>query len=743
VPVVDGVSFSIEKGETLGIVGESGSGKTMAALSVMRLLANTSARVVDGEVCFEGEDLLAKSEPEMRTIRGNRIAMIYQEPMSSLNPVFTIGQQIMEAILLHQRVSRRVARDNAVSLLRTVGIAAPEARLDFYPHQLSGGMRQRVMIAMALSCNPTLLIADEPTTALDVTVQAEILDLLRRLKQDFGMAMMLITHDLGIVAEAVNRVVVMYSGRIVETAPTETLFRNPQHPYSVGLLSSIPRLDEDRERLNAIDGTVPNPGDPPPGCRFHPRCVFARDICRRLEPPLLDVEASHLVRCWRNTDFQPDCTAGWTTRFDTPDQPTPRDHLPAAAAAGRGTEGTSELLRVSDLVKHFPTPGGWGSGRRVVRAVDGVSFHIDRGETLALVGESGCGKSTTGRMILRLIAATSGEIWFKGREVQALSAREMRRLRKSMQIVFQDPFESLNPRMTVERILREPLKIHRVAAARDQRDRVAKLLELVGLSAHYMTRYPHEFSGGERQRVGVARALASGPDIIVCDEPVSALDVSIQAQILNLLRDLQKTSGVAYLFIAHDLSVVRHIADRVAVMYLGKVVEIAPKQALFARPQHPYTEALLSAIPVPSPAMNRRRIILRGEIPSAVAPPTGCRFRTRCLYAAPICATDEPPLLETGEQHLVACHFRTAVGRGPVKATDDRGASDSLSAGSPDRAGEVLSHVAHQAVSLTTSHSSVSGHRRDEREAASRGRQPAGQPGHSRAHPDAAQRSNP
>ena len=659
-PILDEVSFSIREGEALGLVGESGSGKTVTALSIMRLLTGTAVEVSRGEIRLEGADLLSKSEAEIRAIRGDRIAMIYQEPMTSLNPVFTVGQQLVEAVRLHRDLSRREARSKALDSLRMVGIPSPEERLDVYPHQLSGGMRQRVMIAMALSCSPKLLIADEPTTALDVTVQAQILDLLRRLRDDLGMALMLITHNLGVVAEEVDRVAVMYSGRIMETADTRTFFNNPQHPYTVALLNSIPHVEKHEPRLLSIPGAVPHPTDGIPGCRFHPRCAFVREICRTEDPDLIEVESGHRVRCWRNTGYQHGQGAGWTTRFPA------HDDLKGAVAAPKTPDRSApeqrELLVVRNLIKHFPVSSGFSFVKRSIRAVDDVSFHVESGETFAVVGESGCGKSTTGRLIMRLLDPTSGEIQFARREIQTLRGRDLRDLRRQIQIVFQDPLESLNPRMTVKTTLLESIEIHGAPTGKSARERVVELLDEVGLSAHQMTQYPHELSGGQCQRVGLARALASDPRLIVCDEPVSALDVSIQAQILNLLCDLQNERGVAYLFIAHDLSVVKHIADRVAVMYLGKIVELADKQELFARPQHPYTEGLFSAIPLPDPSVDRQRIMLPGDPPSPIDPPSGCRFRGRCLYAGTICAEQEPPLIDIGANHLVACHFR----KGPL-----------------------------------------------------------------------------
>jgi peptide/nickel transport system ATP-binding protein len=654
VAAVDGVSFHIDRGETLAVVGESGSGKSVMSLSIMRLI-RPPGYFAGGSIRLDGEDLLEKSEREMRRIRGGDISMIFQEPMTSLNPVFTVGDQIAEAIVYHQLKSRSAAMRSAIELLELVGIPEPAKRARAYPHQMSGGMRQRVMIAMALSCSPKLLIADEPTTALDVTIQAQILDLMRRLQKDIGMSILFITHDLGVVAEVADRVVVMYAGRTVEEAPLQSLFAMPRMPYTMGLLDSVPRVDKiatKRARLRAIPGNVPNPIAVPAGCAFHPRCRFAIDSCTTQLPPLQDTGGGHMSRCSRWMDLR---------HAEKPIEVAPLANR-TKVKAPKEAPVRRPLVEISNLQAHFPIRGGLFS--RVigsVKAVQDISFDIDHGEVIGLVGESGSGKTTAGRAILRLIEPTAGEVKFDGVSVTNLSKSALRDFSKNMQIIFQDPFASLDPRMTVEDIIGEALDIHKLARGRMRRERVAHLLERVGLRADYMGRYPHEFSGGQRQRVGIARALAVEPKFIVADEPVSALDVSVQAQVVNLLQDLKDEFGLTLLFIAHDLGVVEYLSDRVIVMYLGRIMEIAPAKELYANPIHPYTEALLSGVPIPDPTVKRDRIILQGDIPSPINPPSGCVFRTRCPIAVPDCAHIVPPLEEVGGGHMKACIRRSGA----------------------------------------------------------------------------------
>jgi peptide/nickel transport system ATP-binding protein len=706
VHAVNGISYSVNRGEALGIVGESGSGKSVGALSVMRLIPSPPGTVTGARVEFKGRDLLSLSEEEMRRVRGNDIAMIFQEPLTSLNPVFSVGNQIAEPLLLHQGLSKRAARDRTIELLQAVGIANPERRADHYPHQLSGGLRQRAMIAMALACTPDLLIADEPTTALDVSIQAQILELMRALQQTSGTAMLFITHDLGVVAEMCDSVAVMYAGRIVERATTRQLFSSPKHPYTWGLFDCLPKIEEPKGiRLVPIVGQPPNLLHPPRGCTFHPRCPYVFDRCRIEEPPLIPLPDGQLTRCWLYDPARTETAQSHGSIVDGPPYELSSPLVAAGEAVGgpvvseprtsaqssarptlvpgvipevghhipttirRAVERSAreaptapagdraDLVVVRDLRKYFPiTAGLFRRHVADVRAVDDISFTVKRGETLGLVGESGCGKSTTGRVLLRLLEPTSGRIEFDGHDVTALNGRDLRALRRRMQIVFQDPYSSLNPRRTVGGIIAQPLKIHGVAKGAAASTRVSEILELVGLNPRHADRYPHEFSGGQRQRIGVARAIAANPDFIVADEPVSALDVSIQAQVINLLQDLQQRLDLSYLFISHNLSVVRSICDRVAVMYLGQIVELASNQALYETPLHPYTMALLTAVPKVDPG-GRSRIVLPGDVPSPIDPPSGCRFHTRCPYAMAVCKEVVPPLTDLGGGHRVACHL--------------------------------------------------------------------------------------
>jgi peptide/nickel transport system ATP-binding protein len=651
VSAVDGVSFTVAPGEALGIVGESGSGKSVTALSLMRLL-DEPARITAGEVRFQGKDLLAASPEELRTLRGDRMAMVFQDPMTSLNPVLKIARQLVETMVVHGRYTKEQASTRAVSLLGRMGVTAPERAVDSYPHQFSGGMRQRVMLALGMSNEPALLIADEPTTALDVTIQAQILDLIRELNRDFGTSVVLISHDLGVIARVCSRTIVMYGGEVVEEGPTEDLLADPRHPYTWALINAVPRIDEARpadRRLTTIEGQPPDPLNLPSGCRFAPRCPFRIAQCDN-HPDLLEIAPGRKSRCW-------------VTQQGTTLPKKESRAIPVEMAAARRVEGQDEppLLKVRKLVKHFGLPKSrFFEKPRFVHAVDEVDLDVYRGETVGLVGESGCGKSTLARLVMRIHQPDSGEVIFAGQDIAQASQKTIRPLRRRIQMVFQDPYASLNPRMTVGDIIGEPMAFHGVTARGAETDRrVAELLETVGLNPRVAKRYPYEFSGGQRQRISIARALGVEPDFIVADEPISALDVNIQAQIINLMLDLQERFGLTYLFIAHDLAVVRHISDRVVVLYLGKVAEVAPADQLFRRPLHPYTRYLLSAVPIPDAAVERGRghLKLDGEPPSAIDPPSGCRFRTRCPLAQPICASEPPPLLEHEPGQFAACHF--------------------------------------------------------------------------------------
>jgi peptide/nickel transport system ATP-binding protein len=654
VRAVNGVSFDVAAGETLALVGESGSGKSVTAMSLLRMV-RPPGRIVSGEIRYHGRDLMGLSETKMRAVRGGGISMIFQDPASSLNPVMRIRDQLVECMRTHGKFTGAQARERALDLMARVGIPDPDARIADYPHAFSGGMRQRVMIAMALANEPDLIIADEPTTALDVTIQAQILELLARLNAELGTAIVLITHNLGVVARSCQRVAVMYAGRIVEQAPVDDLFAAPRHPYTRALLAATPHLSASRDLpLVPIEGRPPDLSAPMSGCGYAPRCTAALDRCHHEEPPVYETDGKRREwACW---------VAG-------PDGDLPPAPLPADLAVHPASRSHGEaLLEVRDLSKTFETRRRLGGIRRrtaSVSAVDGVEFSIFPGETLGLVGESGCGKSTLAKVLLGVHPATGGSIRFDGRDVGQLRGQALRWYRSQTQLVFQDPMSSLNPRLTVNDTVGEPLLIHRLAKADSVKARVAELLELVGLEPQMATRYPHEFSGGQRQRIVIARALAVNPKLLVCDEAVSALDVSLQAQIINLLQELQRKLGLAYLFIGHDLAAVRHISHRIMVMYLGQVIESGPSEAITAGPQHPYTASLLSAVPDPDPVRERERerIVLAGDVPSPVNPPQACRFHTRCPIgprANPgrtICATQRPLLREVGPGQYAACHF--------------------------------------------------------------------------------------
>ncbi|HVQ90797.1 MAG TPA: ABC transporter ATP-binding protein [Mycobacteriales bacterium] len=688
VHALDHVSLTLEAGQTLGIVGESGCGKTMTAMSIEQLLP-PGGRIVGGQVVFAGRDLVGRSERELCQLRGREIGMIFQDPATSLNAVQTVGTQVAEPLRLHRGLRRAQARAQAIDMFARVGIPSPARRFDDYPHQLSGGQRQRVMIAMALICEPKLLIADEPTTALDVTIQQQILALIDDLRRELGMAVILVTHDLGVIAGRADRVAVMYAGRIVETAGVAELFAHPRHRYTEALLRALPdRAAGTGERLYSIPGLPPDLTDPPAGCRFAPRCRHAVARCRAEVPPLagepwIPPSGEHRYACFVPRPASAGASAGPVQDGGHP------GGRPRVARAGWVAPTTPipadgvALLEVTNLVKDFPVRGGVLGQRRIgaVSAVAGASLRLDRGEAVGLVGESGCGKTTLGRLIVGLEEPSSGQVRFRGRRVDRLRGASRRVERRNVQLMFQDSYASLDPRMRVRSILREPLEIQHVGTPRDRDRRVDELLDAVGLPRTSGERYPHEFSGGQRQRIGLARALALQPGLIVADEPVSALDVSVQAQILNLMKDLQRERELSYLFISHDLAVVRYLTDRIAVMYLGKIVEIGPSAAVYAGPWHPYTKGLIDAVPVADPALEaaKARTGVTGELPSAFDPPSGCRFRTRCPRAQDICARVEPPLAApdgatagptartgAGPERLVACHFPLVPANPPV-----------------------------------------------------------------------------
>jgi peptide/nickel transport system ATP-binding protein len=636
--VVDGLELDIHPGETFALLGESGCGKSMTALSIMRLLP-PGGRIVDGQVLLTGTDLTALPEREMRRVRGGRMAMIFQEPMTSLNPVLSVGRQIAEAVIAHDRLRGAAVRARVVELLGAVGIPDPEQRAREYPHQLSGGMKQRVMIAIALAGRPELLIADEPTTALDVTIQAQVLRLLKQIQRETGMAVLLITHDLGVVAETADRVAVMYAGRLVEQAPSGEFFAEPRHPYSRKLFQSLPGANKRELRLAVIKGSVPPLDQDFAGCRFVERCDWAQDICRTRDPDWSTYRPGCRVRCHLEAE------SGTVA-----DAPAARGETPQTAAA-------APLLDVDGLKVHFPIHKG--VFKRVVgrvRAVDGVSLTIPKGHTLALVGESGCGKTTVGKAILQLLRPSAGRVCFDGEDLARLRGRALRRRRSDFQIVFQDPVASMNPRMLVGDIVAEGMQAQGLGGNRvDRMLRVGELLQQVGLPADAAERYPHEFSGGQRQRICIARALAVNPRLIVCDEPTSALDVSVQAQVLNLLKDLQAELGLSYLFITHNISVVAYLAEEVAVMYLGRIVERGRVDQVLEHPLHPYTQALLSAVPQVGDEGRREVIRLEGDMPSPANPPSGCHFHPRCPQAQPACREAYPEVRRLSAGHQVSC----------------------------------------------------------------------------------------
>lgn len=664
VRAVDGVSLEVNGGETVGLVGESGCGKTVLGLSILRLVPEPG-RIVSGRVHINGQDVLAMDDEALRQIRGGDVAMTLQDPMTSLNPVMKVSAQIKEAMTAHDRFPGREGARRVVPLMEKVRIPAAGQRAGDYPHQFSGGMRQRVLIAMGIANEPALLIADEATSALDATAQAQTVTLLQQLNNELGTAVVLITHNMGLVAGLCQRVVVMYAGQVVEEGEVDRVFARPQHPYTWHLLQSVPRAAIPRQhRLVAVGGQPPDLSALPRGCRFHPRCAFRQDQCLLEAPALVEVEQAHMGRCFvlggeadeeararmRVAEATSETAAGKPVRVDVRTNGAAEHTTPVPARRN------DVVLRVEDLRHRFH------SGVTEMIALDGVSLDVRSGETLGLIGESGCGKSTLALAVARLLDVDSGRVTFEGRDVMSTKSARLRDLRCRLQVIFQDPYSSLDPRMTVGSIVMEPLDNFRMGDRDDRRARVAQLFDLVGLNPGWVNRHPHELSGGQRQRVGIARALALNPSLVICDEPVSALDVSIQAQILNLLKDLQDAIGLTYLFISHDLGVIRQMSDRVAVMYLGRIVEMGEADVVFARPQHPYTSSLLESLSISRavkagtlPSLERA-----GERASSAGIPTGCRFHPRCPVArAPGICQDADPLLNVHNlgDHVAACHF--------------------------------------------------------------------------------------
>jgi peptide/nickel transport system ATP-binding protein len=643
-PAVEQVDLRIAPGETLCLVGESGSGKTVTAMSVMRLIDTKGGRITQGEIRLEGRNLASLTQREMSELRGRRIGIVFQDPMTAFDPLFPIGRQIAEVLERHQRVGRAEAFARAVSLLGSVHISDPPARAKQHPHELSGGMLQRAMIAMALACGPSLLIADEPTTALDVTIQAQVLTLLRSLQADNGMSILLITHDFGIAAEMADHVAVMYAGRIVEYGEVGAMFARPAHPYTRALLASIIGVMRPRRtRLEAIEGALPGLADLPPGCRFHPRCQRASARCTMEAPPQTPTNTGH-VACWHPYDEALDNSAAIAQTIANGEAPPPRAATPT-------------LLRAEGLSKIYALGNAWFGARAQIHAVDRVSLDIEQGETLGLVGESGSGKTTLGRLLLHLERPTSGQVFLDGVDLGRLSAGALRATRRHMQVVFQNPYGSIDPRWTLGDIVGEPLVVHESLSKAERRERVRALLEEVGLDPGWDTRFPHQLSGGQRQRVAIARAIALRPRFVLADEALSALDASVQAQVVNLLQDLKEKLGLTYLFIAHGLHVVRRLSDRVGVMYLGRLVEIGPAEEVFRNPAHPYTHALIAAIPEPDPARRREFRPIAGEIATSGTRPSGCRFHPRCARAAARCREEEPELVGVSDGRAAACHF--------------------------------------------------------------------------------------
>ncbi len=651
------VSFEIHRGETLGLVGESGCGKTTVAYGLVNYLGR-NGKIVKGSIYFQGQSLTGRNQEELRKLRGDQISMVYQDPMTSLNPVLRVGDQMTEVLTVHRGLSGAEARERCINMLRRVYMPDPARVLERYPHQISGGQQQRVVIAMAMLNNPALLIMDEPTTALDVTIEAAVLDLVADLRRDFDTAILFISHNLGVIARVSDRVGVMYAGELVELAQVAQIFAHPQHPYTQGLIRCLPKLGKSKlsSILYPIRGRVPPPDHLPPGCVFEPRCDYAREACRQQHPPLRMLPDGHWSRCLFSEEIDP---AQWKP---------PDDLLISLEPAGPQVSADA-LLKATDLQTYYRHPNSSplsliGLGRKeYVKAVDGVSFQVNPGFTLGVVGESGCGKSTLVKTIIGLEETTGGKAEFMGFDINRRVSHRDLDLIKELQMVFQNPDATLNPSYSIGQQIERPLRRFKIVPSNQVRDEVVRLLRAVKLDEHYYSRLPRQLSGGEKQRVGIARAFAGRPDLVLCDEPVSALDVSVQAAVLNLLLEIQKQQGTTMIFIAHDLSVVRFFSDYIAVMYLGQIVEIGPADAIYAPPYHPYTESLLAAVPIPDPALEQKHIRLEGTVPSALHPPSGCRFHTRCPRrqllpeGRAICETQTPPWQDDGGDHRIFCHI--------------------------------------------------------------------------------------
>jgi len=637
IKAINGLDLTLEKNETYALVGESGSGKSMTANSIMRLLPENANFVEGSQIIFEEQDLLSLSEIQMRNIRGRKIGMIFQEPMSALNPVLSIGTQISEAIIQSKtNLNGTSLKNQSIELLEQVRIPAAKSRFKSYPHELSGGMKQRIIIAMALASNPKLLIADEPTTSLDVTVQADILRLIKKIQTERGMSVLFITHDLAVVSQLADKIGVMYAGEMVETAKNHIFFAKPLHPYSQKLLSARPNKNERSKTLNTIPGAIPDLTNLPEGCKFYNRCDKSEFLC--LTPQLmLNASDQHFVRCLKWKEASPENNSEQTLKIH------PKNF------------NNTNILEVKNLSIHFPLSKSiFQKTKQKIHAVNNVNFSIKKGKTLALVGESGCGKSTLAKAILQLNKITSGTISFEGKDILELDKTSTKILRQSIQIIFQDPYGSMNPKMMIKDILLEGVKAQKIISKKEnQNKKLSSLLKLVGLPENTSLRYPHEFSGGQKQRIAIARALSVNPELIICDEPTSALDVSIQAQILNLLKSLQSELGLTYLFITHDLSVVSYIADEIMVMYLGKIVEHGKYDEVLSSPKHPYTEILINAAPDFSKKLSTKA--LDGELPSPINPPNGCHFHPRCPRVQAKCKIEEPIL--NNQDHSVACFY--------------------------------------------------------------------------------------